>query len=530
MTTYLASKKILILLVIAFIFGNIFVVNAATTPQCITNACIKPILECVTKNSNNTYTAWFGYENDNTVNITIAVGTKNGFSPTPQNRGQPTTFLPGRQIKVFSFTFSSGNQVWTLTGPDNQTRTSTASPSSPSCTPRDTIPPTITPSLSPKPNTNGWNNTAVVVSFSCTDNGSGVAQCPTPQTINQQGKTITVTGTGKDSAGNVGTATVILKIDLTAPKLTISQPVNPFLTNQTSVTIQGKATDSLSGLAKVTCNGTAIAVTNSNFSTTVSLVEGKNSIILIAKDSADNSTYDTLIITRDTQPPIVKITSPMNGSLTNKTPVPVSWTVDGVLQTTQTTQTLVEGQNKIIRTATDAAGNIGKDSIVITLDTKPPVVKITAPVNGIYTNKTPINVSWTVDGINQTTQLTQILIEGVNTIIRSATDSAGNIGKDSVHVVLDTKPPVVIITSPANGFLTNKSPVAVAWTVDGVVQTTQLTQSLNEGANTITRTATDSAGNVGTASITVRLKTTLPVVVITSPVNGFLTNKSPVVV
>src|SRR6185295_16750632 len=32
--------------------------------------------------------------------------------------------------------------------------------------------------------------------------------------------------------------------------------------------------------------------------------------------------------------------------------------------------------------------------------------------------------------------------------------------------------PLVKITSPANGFLTNQSAIAVAWTVDGVAQTT----------------------------------------------------------
>jgi len=267
-----------------------------------------------------------------------------------------------------------------------------------------------------------------------------------------------------------------------------------------------------------------------NHSNDQNLVEGSNKIKRSYTDQSGNTGADSVIVTLDTKPPVVVITSPVNGFVTNKTPVAVAWSVDGVAQTTQLTQALTEGVNTITRSATDAAGNVGTASITVTLDTKPPVVVITSPANGLLTNKTPVAVAWSVDGVAQTTQLTQALTEGVNTITRSATDAAGNVGIASITVTLDTKPPVVVITSPANGLLTNKTPVAVAWSVDGVAQTTQLTQALAEGINTITRTATDAAGNVGTASITVTLDTKPPVVVITSPANGFVTNKTPVAV
>jgi hypothetical protein len=89
---------------------------------------VRPVLECVVKNSSTSYTAWFGYKNENTVPVYIPVGAKNKFTPSPQNRGQTTVFDPSRRVKVYSVEFNGSNLVWTLNG-----RTSTASKSSTRC-------------------------------------------------------------------------------------------------------------------------------------------------------------------------------------------------------------------------------------------------------------------------------------------------------------------------------------------------------------------------------------------------------------
>jgi hypothetical protein len=89
---------------------------------------IRPVLECVTNNSNGTYTAHFGYRNDNAFPVIVVVGNNNRFSPSPQARGQTETFLPGRHMRQFSVEFPGSNLVWTLSG-----RTSTASSSSTLC-------------------------------------------------------------------------------------------------------------------------------------------------------------------------------------------------------------------------------------------------------------------------------------------------------------------------------------------------------------------------------------------------------------
>jgi hypothetical protein len=89
---------------------------------------VRPVLECVTNNGDGTYTAFFGYKNDNNVSVYIPVGNKNKFTPTPQDRGQTRVFESGRHYKVFTVNFNGSNLVWTLNG-----RTSTASSNSAPC-------------------------------------------------------------------------------------------------------------------------------------------------------------------------------------------------------------------------------------------------------------------------------------------------------------------------------------------------------------------------------------------------------------
>ena len=54
--------------------------------------------------------------------------------------------------------------------------------------------PTITGSRAPAPNANGWNNTSVTVSFTCSDALSGVKSCSGPTTLSSQGANQTAPG------------------------------------------------------------------------------------------------------------------------------------------------------------------------------------------------------------------------------------------------------------------------------------------------------------------------------------------------
>jgi hypothetical protein len=66
---------------------------------------IRPILECVRDNGNGTFTAYFGYNNRNSYDVSISIGRDNGFLPFPVDRGQPKNFSPGRHSPVFDVNF-----------------------------------------------------------------------------------------------------------------------------------------------------------------------------------------------------------------------------------------------------------------------------------------------------------------------------------------------------------------------------------------------------------------------------------------
>ncbi len=114
----------------------------------------------------------------------------------------------------------------------------------------DTVPPVVTVSAIPAPNTNGWNNTDVTVRFTCDDAGSGIASCPSPITVTTEGTGQIITGTAVDKAGNSASTFVTLNIDKTYPVITISGVSNGAtyalgLAPTASYTV----TDALSGVA-----------------------------------------------------------------------------------------------------------------------------------------------------------------------------------------------------------------------------------------------------------------------------------------
>ncbi len=69
--------------------------------------------------------------------------------------------------------------------------------------------------------------------------------------------------------------------------------------------------------------------------------------------------------------------------------------------------------------------------------------------------------------------------------------------------VVKKDPPVILITSPQDGAVVEDSPVQFQGTVDGVAFSESRT--LVEGENTLTKTATDIAGNTASASVKVQL-------------------------
>jgi hypothetical protein len=83
----------------------------------------------------------------------------------------------------------------------------------------DDAAPTITATVNPQANANGWNNSTTAVHFDAQDNpgGSGVASVSGDQTLSAETPGTDVVGTAVDNVGNVAHKTVTVRIDETKP-------------------------------------------------------------------------------------------------------------------------------------------------------------------------------------------------------------------------------------------------------------------------------------------------------------------------
>ncbi|MBD3239603.1 MAG: hypothetical protein GF331_03385, partial [Chitinivibrionales bacterium] len=287
----------------------------------------------------------------------------------------------------------------------------------------------------------------------------------------------TYTVAATDKAGNSASASVSYTVDDTPPEVTITWPADGHLTNGPQLTVEYMVDGTPHQEAKT-------------------LTEGQNTVIVQAVDQAGNRGADTITVTLDTQPPLVEIVSPSDGLLTNESEIAVSWRIDGHMQTTQTHCTLAEGPNLVVRSAIDAAGNRGADTVMVTLDTQPPEVEIVSPEDGYITEATQLRIFWTVDGVDQAADTLASLAEGENLIVRSALDDAGNRGADTITVVLAALTDIQVL-SPANETLVLDTAVPVEVSYLGSRLDMSTLAVLLDGTNIRGQLAIDSAMAIG---------------------------------
>jgi hypothetical protein len=244
-----------------------------------------------------------------------------------------------------------------------------------------------------------------------------------------------------------------------------------------------------------------------------------------------------------------------------------TWSASGIA--------LLGGSNVITITARDAAGNTSTDTLTVTYnepDTTAPTTTISAPTSAAsYTTTTStLTVSGTASDAGGVTQVgwsnnrggsgtatgtTSWSVSGItlqsgsNIITITALDAAGNSGSDTLTVTYnlpDTTNPAVTITGPtsAETHPTSATPLTVSGTASDNVGVTQVTWAndrggsgtasgttawsatavaLQSGANVITVTARDAAGNTATDVLTVTYTapdTTAPTLAIAQPTSA----------
>ena len=342
----------------------------------------------------------------------------------------------------------------------------------------DTTKPVITGSRAPLPNSFGWNNTDVTVSFSCADTGpvqSGIEiNTVAGETVTTEGKNQSVTNTGVciDVAGNVADSVTVsnINIDKTPPVVTITLPKNGKYGLNESVTATWSATDDLSGVEDSKAKKTIKIDTKS---------KGKKKITLpwgLVKDEAGNSSEEVTIsyevIESDTTKPVITGSrAPLPNSFGwNNTDVTVSFSCadtgpvqSGIEINTVAGETVTtEGKNQSVTNTgvcTDAAGNTADPVTVsnINIDKTPPEVTITLPGTGEYALNQSITATWSatdalsgvVSPVSGTVSIDTSSV-GTKTFTLpagTATDKAGNsslIVTKSYSVIADTEDPEMI--------------------------------------------------------------------------------------
>lgn len=217
-------------------------------------------------------------------------------------------------------------------------------------------------------------------------------------------------------------------------------------------------------------------------------------------NDTDSSLGSSLKLTvKEKTAPVITITSPTESAkLTNNKPT-IQWKV------------------------TDADSGVNPDTIGITIDSGS---KITSGIT-----KTAIT-----NGYQCSYAVSTALSDGSHTIKINASDYDGNAAtQKTVNFSVDTVPPTLSVTSPANNLITNSQTITVAGTTnDATSSPVTLTIKLNsgtaetvtvgstgafsksltlaEGTNTIVITAKDSAGKTSSITRTVTYDADAPVI------------------
>lgn len=152
------------------------------------------------------------------------------------------------------------------------------------------------------------NNVQVSSGLSWSDGADGKKTC-TYRATNLSDGSNSVSLQVTDNDGNVSDLeTVTFVISTSAPTLNVTSPTDNLLTNSNKVTVAGTATagsDAVT-LSEVTINGEPAEIGEGGaFSEEITLLEGKNTITIIAKDSLGKTTTVTRHVTVDTKAPII---------------------------------------------------------------------------------------------------------------------------------------------------------------------------------------------------------------------------------
>jgi len=379
-----------------------------------------------------------------------------------------------------------------------------------------------------------------------------------------------------DSAGNIGKDTKFVEVDLTLPELIIDGIINDsaLIANSVNVSISANDENGVKRLLVIRNGSTMLNTTSTSANISIPLLDGTNKIIFKAIDNAGNIRKIIYYVYKDVTPPNIKITNPANGSWLASNEISVSWNasdnlelskfeiyINGTLNTTlppdskQMNITLQDGIWNITIIAHDKVGNTNKSTIIIYIDTTPPIVKIKSPSNGSFTSTTSVIVTWNMSDnleiskievylddekqaelmppTNQY-QLTD-LTEGMHRIRVVVYDKLNHEKSDEIVVIVDLTKPSIEITRPLSNTYVSGSFVLewnatdnygierfIVYANDEKIcelsgNKASVNVTLEDGSYVIKVVAVDYAGNEDYDQISIVVDSTPPMIKIMSP-------------
>jgi hypothetical protein len=333
--------------------------------------------------------------------------------------------------------------------------------------------------------------------------------------------------------------------DSQGPELAATSAVPGGITAAETVEVSGTARDP-SGVRSLRVNGVETPLVEGAFRASAPLGIGANSIAVEAVDGPGNTTRSVLEVTRG-RPPELAFEAPAAGSAllvgaaevrgsVAGFPVPTV-SVGGVPAVVESGKfrasvPLGEGPRTLIAVATNPLGAVRAELALV--GAVAPALEIAAPAEASLVRASPVRVRGTVSGSAVRVDVNGVaarvaaggfeadvpLAEGANALVASAQNDVGK-ASDQVSVRLDSQPPQVVIESPGPGALllepsalvvgraTDASPIAKL-TLNGRAlapgTSFRETVALAPGASSIVVTAEDAAGNVGRATLAVRVE------------------------